>query len=50
MHNCKTYSSTGYAQIIHKMLAEKSKHEGTWLRWPHEFTYGKEYKQEIGVI
>jgi agmatine deiminase len=32
------------------MPDEKSEHEGTWLQWPHEFTYGKEYKQEVESI
>ncbi|WP_412844545.1 agmatine deiminase family protein [Brevibacillus sp. 179-C9.3 HS] len=29
------------------MPDEKSKHEGTWLVWPHNFTYGKGYQEEL---
>jgi agmatine deiminase len=32
------------------MPDEKSEHEGTWLQWPHEFTYGKGYKKEVESI
>lgn len=32
------------------MPDEKSEHEGTWLQWPHEFTYGKYYKEEVESI
>ena len=32
------------------MPDEKSKHEGTWLQWPHEFTYGQKYQQEVEPI
>ncbi len=29
---------------------KKDKHEGTWLQWPHEYTYGEEYKKEVEPI
>lgn len=29
---------------------EKSEHEGTWLQWPHEYTYGEDYKKGIEPI
>lgn len=32
------------------MPDEKSNHEGTWLQWPHEFTYGNSYKSKIEPI
>ncbi|UED74228.1 agmatine/peptidylarginine deiminase [Brevibacillus sp. DP1.3A] len=32
------------------MPDEKSKHEGTWLLWPHNFTYGKGYQEEVESI
>ncbi|WP_141538334.1 agmatine deiminase family protein [Bacillus thuringiensis] len=32
------------------MPDEKNKHEGTWLQWPHEFTYGQKYQQEVEPI
>ncbi|WP_394919434.1 agmatine/peptidylarginine deiminase [uncultured Robinsoniella sp.] len=30
--------------------AEESTHEGTWLTWPHHYTYGTEYRNEIEGI
>ncbi|AJK87063.1 MULTISPECIES: agmatine deiminase family protein [Lysinibacillus] len=32
------------------MPDESSKHEGTWLHWPHSFTYGKRYAEKIEPI
>ncbi|TNO99346.1 agmatine deiminase family protein [Bacillus pacificus] len=32
------------------MPDEIGKHEGTWLQWPHEFTYGKGYQREVEPI
>ncbi|WP_420871349.1 agmatine deiminase family protein [Lysinibacillus xylanilyticus] len=32
------------------MPDESSKHEGTWLQWPHSFTYGKDYVEKIEPI
>ncbi|PUA39153.1 agmatine deiminase [Paenibacillus elgii] len=32
------------------MPDEKSEHEGTWLQWPHGYTYGEEYKKGIEPI
>ncbi|ETT86591.1 agmatine deiminase family protein [Viridibacillus sp. FSL R5-0477] len=32
------------------MPDESSKHEGTWLQWPHSFTYGKGYEEKIEPI
>ncbi|MFC6260556.1 agmatine deiminase family protein [Levilactobacillus fujinensis] len=30
--------------------SETAKHEGTWLTWPHRFTYGRAYQNEITPI
>lgn len=30
--------------------AEESLHEGTWLTWPHHYTYGIEYRNEVENI
>ncbi len=30
--------------------SEDSEHEGTWLTWPHHYTYGVEYREEIENI
>jgi len=32
------------------MPEEKSEHEGTWLQWPHAFTYGEDYRKELEPI
>ncbi len=32
------------------MPDEKSEHEGTWLQWPHGYTYGDDYKKGIEPI
>lgn len=32
------------------LIGESCKHLGTWLIWPHEYTYGKKYKNEIEPI
>lgn len=29
------------------MPAENKPHEGTWLQWPHQFTYGFQYRNRI---
>lgn len=29
---------------------ENEKHEGTWLNWPHHYTYGEKYRNEIENI
>lgn len=33
-------------QPLYTMPAEWTKHEGTWLVWPHDFTYGVGYKEK----
>lgn len=30
--------------------AEDGIHEGTWLTWPHHYTFGTEYRNEIESI
>lgn len=30
--------------------AEDTQHEGTWLIWPHHYTYGAEYREEVEDI
>ncbi|WP_418789189.1 agmatine deiminase family protein [Paenibacillus agilis] len=32
------------------MPDERSKHEGTWLQWPHNYTYGKGHKENLEDI
>lgn len=42
----------GYAMTAAQYYfpAEESRHEGTWLTWPHHYTYGVEYRDEIEGI
>lgn len=37
-------------KMIYHMPMEDKLHEGTWLIWPHKYTYGAEYQQEIEDI
>lgn len=34
----------------YSMPLEDMEHEGTWLQWPHEYTYGRSYKNGIEEI
>ncbi|ATP39942.1 agmatine deiminase [Solibacillus sp. R5-41] len=50
-------SKTEGSQFVEKqhvgkytMPDESSKHEGTWLQWPHSFTYGKGYEEKVEPI
>lgn len=36
--------------MTYNMPAEELPHEGTWLTWPHPYTYGVEYQKEIEEI
>ncbi|WP_083490743.1 agmatine deiminase family protein [Stenotrophomonas humi] len=38
--------ATAHAQSGY-MPDETSLHEGTWLQWPHEYTYGRAYRDRI---
>lgn len=37
-------------EIMYTMPAEDLPHEGTWLIWPHRYTYGGGYQKEIEPI
>lgn len=37
-------------QKQYRMPLEDEKHEGTWLQWPHNYTYGKGYKEKVQDI
>ena len=34
-------------EIIYTMPEETSEHEGTWLQWPHDYTYGAGYRDDV---
>lgn len=36
--------------MTYTMPAEDLPHEGTWLTWPHRYTYGIEYQREVEDI
>lgn len=51
------HSTTAESQSVkqqnvgkYTMPDERSKHEGTWLQWPHNFTYGKGHKEKLEAI
>lgn len=33
--------------IMYTMPEESAPHEGTWLQWPHEYQYGKTYRNRL---
>lgn len=35
------------ANILYTMPEESEPHEGTWLQWPHEYQYGKTYRNRL---
>lgn len=35
---------------IYHMPDEAEEHEGTWLQWPHRYTYGSDYKSSLEPI
>lgn len=37
-------------QKQYKMPLEDEKHEGTWIQWPHNYTYGKGYMENVQDI
>ena len=41
-------ASLAYAQKGQRYLPDEgSAHEGTWLQWPHQFTYGLSYRRSL---
>lgn len=35
------------AAVLYTMPEEAAPHEGTWLQWPHEYQYGKTYRNRL---
>ncbi|HQD08436.1 MAG TPA: agmatine deiminase family protein [Flavihumibacter sp.] len=35
------------ADVLYTMPEETDTHEGTWLQWPHEYQYGKTYRNRL---
>ncbi|MBD8497911.1 agmatine deiminase family protein [Paenibacillus sp. CAU 1523] len=52
LHSSPAASYSAQAQSVGKytMPDERSKHEGTWLQWPHNYTYGKGHKENLEDI
>ncbi|MEG1408842.1 MAG: agmatine deiminase family protein [Terrisporobacter sp.] len=49
----KAYEAQGMTkedEQIYYMPLEDEEHEGTWLQWPHSYTYGKSYQNNIEDI
>lgn len=40
-------NTTAFAQFV--MPEETSEHEGTWLQWPHHYTYGMFYRNSLDL-
>ncbi len=51
-HSSPAESHSAKAKSVGKytMPDERSKHEGTWLQWPHNYTYGKGHKENLEDI
>ena len=39
--------TTGHLAVQYTMPEESALHEGTWLQWPHEYQYGKTYRNRL---
>lgn len=46
----KNKTSVEDDKMTYTMPAEDLPHEGTWLTWPHQYTYGAEYQNEVEGI
>ncbi|MEM7454665.1 MAG: agmatine deiminase family protein [Planctomycetota bacterium] len=42
-----TYARPAQSQISSYMPEESAPHEGTWLQWPHHYTYGVRFRNEV---
>ncbi|MEQ1894188.1 MAG: agmatine deiminase family protein [Planctomycetota bacterium] len=42
-----TLATPSRAQGASSMPPETAAHEGTWLQWPHRFTYGTTYRNQV---
>ena len=40
-------STTLNSEILYNMPEETAQHEGTWLQWPHQYTYGMYYRNSL---
>ncbi|HVI45796.1 MAG TPA: agmatine deiminase family protein [Chitinophaga sp.] len=38
---------TGDPVVLYTMPEESQPHEGTWLQWPHEYQYGRTYRNRL---
>ncbi|WP_245723850.1 agmatine deiminase family protein [Pedobacter steynii] len=39
--------STADSTVLYSMPEESAPHEGTWLQWPHEYQYGRTYRNRL---
>lgn len=44
--NTNTSGSTA-PTILYTMPEESEPHEGTWIQWPHEYQYGRAYRNQL---
>lgn len=42
--------SAAVEKAVYKMPEESAPHEGTWLQWPHRYTYGSGYQEKLEPI
>lgn len=44
---CAAAGFAGAQTILSRMPAMEAPHEGTWLQWPHHYTYGTAYRNRL---
>lgn len=49
-NECTTQAIKEQREYRYYMPQENEEHEGTWLQWPHSYTYGKSYQNGIEDI
>lgn len=45
--SCTKEAPVDDTTIIYTMPEESAPHEGTWLQWPHQYQYGKTYRNRL---
>ncbi len=48
--NTESGAKTPKTLSSYSFPTEESKHEGTWLQWPHNYTYGEGHKEKLQDI
>jgi len=49
-YSLSSNNATTQQKASYTMPQEDSEHEGTWLQWPHNFTYSEDHKESLQSI